>query len=139
MWISKKRFKELEEKCKRLEQIQDNQNNYLDRIDRIERIMRNARDGKVTYVRKDRSCASLRDYNLDELYYIYLDNLEYEISVPFLQRIYDVKRTKNKDVIIVMSREETTDEDLVYCNFIIDLQSGDKVEITLDEVKKLKI
>lgn len=131
MWISKKRFKELEEKCKRLEQIQDNQNNYLDRIDRIERIMRNARDGEVTYVRKNKPCASLRDYNLD--------NLEYEISVPFLQRIYDVKRTKNKDVIIVMSREETTDEDLVYCNFIIDLQSGDKVEITLDEVKKLKI
>ena len=139
MWISKKRFKELEEKCKRLEQIQDNQNNYLDRIDRIERIMRNARDGEVTYVRKNKPCASLRDYNLDELYYIYLDNLEYEISVSFLQRIYDVKRTKNKDVIIVMSREETTDEDLVYCNFIIDLQSGDKVEITLDEVKKLKI
>ena len=139
MWISKKRFKELEEKCKRLEQIQDNQNNYLDRIDRIERIMRNARDGEVTYVRNNKPCASLRDYNLDELYYIYLDNLEYEISVPFLQRIYDVKRTKNKDVIIVMSREETTDEDLVYCNFIIDLQSGDKVEITLDEVKKLKI
>lgn len=136
MWISKKRFKELEEKCKRLEQIQDNQNNYLDRIDRIERIMRNARDGEVTYVRKNKPCASLRDYNY-ELYYIYLDNLEYEISVPFLQRIYDVKRTKNKDVIIVMSREETTDEDLVYCNFIIDLQSGDKVEIDLDDTKNI--
>ena len=139
MWISRKRFKELEEKYKRLEQIQDTQNNYLNRIERIERIMKNARDGKVNYVRKNRSCVSLNDYALDELYYIYLDNLEYEISVPFLQRIYDVKRTKNKDVIIVMSREETTDEDLVYCNFIIDLQSGDKVEITLDEVQKLKI
>lgn len=52
LWISRKRFKELEEKCKRLEQIQDTQNNYLNRIDRIERIMRNARDGKVTYVKK---------------------------------------------------------------------------------------
>ena len=139
LWISRKRFKELEAKCKRLEQIQDTQNNYLNRIDRIERIMRNARDGKVTYVRKNRSCVSINDYLMDELYYIYLDNLEYEISVPFLQKIYDVKRTKNKDVIIVMSRENTTDDDPVYCNFIIDLQSGDKVEITLDEVNKLKI
>lgn len=120
MWISRKRFKELEEKYKRLEQIQDTQNNYLNRIERIERIMKNARDGKVNYVRKNRSCVSLNDYALDELYYIYLDNLEYEISVPFLQKIYDVKRTKNKDVIIVMSRENTTDDDPVYCNFIID-------------------
>lgn len=117
MWISRKRFKELEEKYKRLEQIQDTQNNYLNRIERIERIMKNARDGKVNYVRKNRSCVSLNDYALDELYYIYLDNLEYEISVPFLQKIYDVKRTKNKDVIIVMSRENTTDDDPVYCNF----------------------
>lgn len=138
MWVSKKRFKELEEKCKRLEQIQDTQNNYLNRIDRIERIMRNAKDGKVTYVRKNRSCVSINDYLLDE-YYIYLDNLEYVISVPFLQKIYDVKRTKNKNVVIVMSRENTTDDDPVYCNFLIDLVSGDKVEITLNEVNKLKI
>lgn len=137
MWISKKRFKELEEKCKRLEQIQDNQNNYLDRIDRIERIMRNARDGKVTYVRKDRSCVSLNDYILDELYYIYLDNLEYEISIPPFQKICDIKRTKKKDVVIVMSRENTTDDNPVYCNFIIDLVSGDKVEIDLDDTKNI--
>ncbi len=137
MWISKKKFIELEEKCKRLEQIQDNQNNYLDRIDRIERIMRNARDGKVTYVRKDRSCVSLNDYILDELYYIYLDNLEYEISIPPFQKIYDIKRTKKKDVVIVMSRENTTDDNPVYCNFIIDLVSGDKVEIDLDDTKNI--
>lgn len=137
MWISKKKFKELEEKCKRLEQIQDNQNNYLDRIDRIERIMRNARDGKVTYVRKDRSCVRLNDYILDELYYIYLDNLEYEISIPPFQKIYDIKRTKKKDVVIVMSRENTTDDNPVYCNFIIDLVSGDKVEIDLDDTKNI--
>lgn len=137
MWISKKKFKELEEKCKRLKQIQDNQNNYLDRIDRIERIMRNARDGKVTYVRKDRSCVSFNDYILDELYYIYLDNLEYEISIPPFQKIYDIKRTKKKDVVIVMSRENTTDDNPVYCNFIIDLVSGDKVEIDLDDTKNI--
>lgn len=136
MWISKKKFKELEEKCKRLEQIQDTQNNYLNRIDRIERIMRNTRDGKVTYVRKNRSCVSINDYLMDELYYIYLDNLEYEISVPYTQKIYDVKRTKKKDVVIVMSRENTTDDDPVYCNFVIDLVSGDKVEIDLDDVKR---
>lgn len=136
MWVSKKKFKELEEKCKRLEQIQDTQNNYLNRIDRIERIMRNARDGKVTYVRKNRSCVSINDYLMDELYYIYFDNLEYEISVPYTQKIYDVKRTKKKDVVIVMSRENTTDDDPVYCNFVIDLVSGDKVEIDLDDVKR---
>lgn len=136
MWISRKRFKELEEKYKRLEQIQDTQNNYLNRIERIERIMKNARDGKVNYVRKNRSCVSLNDYALDELYYIYLDNREFKISVPYTQKIYDVKRTKKKDVVIVMSRENTTDDDPVYCNFVIDLVSGDKVEIDLDDVKR---
>ena len=30
----------------------------------------------------------------------------------------------------------TTDDDPVYCNFVIDLVSGDKVEIDLDDVKR---
>lgn len=133
MWISKKRFKELEEKYEYLENTRFSTKACIyDRIDRIERIMKYARDGEITYVERYRT-------NLETLYYVYLDNKEYEISVPFLQKIYDVKRTKKKDVIIVMSREEATDEDSVYCNFIIDLQSGDKVEITLDEVNELKI
>lgn len=126
MWISRKRFKELEEKYKRLEQIQDTQNNYLNRIERIERIMKNARDGKVNYVRKNRSCVSLNDYALDELYYIYLDNLEYEISVPFLQKIYDVKRTKNKDVII---------DELGYSASDIAFFSNDEIVIDMEKYK----
>ena len=133
MWISKKRFKELEEKYEYLENTRFSTKACIyDRIDRIERIMKYARDGEITYVERYRT-------NLETLYYVYLNNREFEISVPPFQKIYDVKRTKNKDVIIVMSRENTTDDDPVYCNFIIDLQSGDKVEITLDEVKKLKI
>lgn len=133
MWISKKRFKELEEKYEYLENTRFSTKACIyDRIDRIERIMKYARDGEITYVERYRT-------NLETLYYVYLDNKEYEISVPFLQKIYDVKRTKKKDVIIVMSREEATDENPVYCNFIIDLQSGDKVEITLDEMNELKI
>lgn len=139
MWISKKKFKELEEKCKRLEQIQDTQNNYLNRIDRIERIMRNARDGKVTYVRKNRSCVSINDYLMDELYYIYLNNLEYEISVPCGQKIYDVQKTKSDNTIIVMCIQNTTDNDPVYYNYLVDLKSDNKVCITLDEVNRLKI
>ena len=99
----------------------------------MERIMKYAKDGEITYIDQHRT------RNLEKLYYVYLNNREFEISVPPFQKIYDVKRTENKDVIIVMSRENTTDDDPVYCNFIIDLQSGDKVEITLDEVKKLKI
>lgn len=133
MWISKKRFKELEEKYEYLENTRFSTKACIyDRIDRIERIMKYARDGEITYVERYRT-------NLETLYYVYLDNKEYKISVPFLQKIYDVKRTKKKDVVIVMSREETTDDDPVYCNFIIDLQSGDKVEITLDEMNELKI
>lgn len=133
MWISKKRFKELEEKYEYLENTRFSTKACIyDRIDRIERIMKYARDGEITYIERYRT-------NLETLYYVYLDNKEYEISVPFLQKIYDVKRTKKKDVIIVMSREEATDENPVYCNFIIDLQSGDKVEITLDEMNELKI
>lgn len=133
MWISKKRFKELEEKYEYLENTRFSTKACIyDRIDRIERIMKYARDGEITYIERYRT-------NLDTLYYVYLDNKEYEISVPFLQKIYNVKRTKKKDVIIVMSREEATDENPVYCNFIIDLQSGDKVEITLDEMNELKI
>lgn len=133
MWISKKRFKELEEKYEYLEKTRFSTKACIyDRIDRIERIMKYARDGEITYVDRYRT-------DLETLYYVYLDNREFKISVPYTQKIYDVNRTKKKDVIIVMSREETTDEDPVYCNFIIDLQSGDKVEITLDEVNELKI
>lgn len=133
MWISKKRFKELEEKYEYLEKSRFAAKAYIyDCIDRIERIMKYARDGEITYV--DRYST-----DLETLYYVYLDNREFKISVPYTQKIYDVKRTKKKDVVIVMSREETTDDDPVYCNFIVDLQSGDKVEITLDEMNELKI
>lgn len=130
MWISKKKFKWLEEKYEYLEKsCFVTKSRIYDRIDRIERIMKYARDGEITYVEQYRT-------DIKTLYYVYLDNREFEISIPSTQKIYDVKRTKKKDVVIVMSRENTTDEDSVYCNFVMDLESGDKVEIDLDDVKK---
>lgn len=130
MWISKKKFKCLEEKYEYLEKsCFVTKSRIYDRIDRIERIMKYARDGEITYVEQYRT-------DIKTLYYVYLDNREFEISIPSTQKIYDVKRTKKKDVVIVMSRENTTDEDSVYCNFVMDLESGDKVEIDLDDVKK---
>lgn len=130
MWISKKKFKWLEEKYEYLEKsCFATKSRIYDRIDRIERIMKYARDGEITYVEQYRT-------DIKTLYYVYLDNREFEISIPSTQKIYDVKRTKKKDVVIVMSRENTTDEDSVYCNFVMDLESGDKVEIDLDDVKK---
>lgn len=131
MWISKKKFKWLEEKYEYLEKSWFvTKSRIYDRIDRIERIMKYARDGEITYVEQYRT-------DIKTLYYVYLDNREFEISIPSTQKIYDVKRTKKKDVVIVMSRENTTDEDSVYCNFVMDLESGDKVEIDLDDVKKI--
>lgn len=92
MWITKKRFKELEEKYEYLEKSRFAAKAYIyDRIDRIERIMKYARDGEITYV--DRYST-----DLETLYYVYLDNREFKISVPYTQKIYDVKRTKKKDV-----------------------------------------
>lgn len=130
MWISKKKFKWLEERYEYLEKsCFVTKSRIYDRIDRIERIMKYARDGEITYVEQYRT-------DIKTLYYVYLDNREFEISIPSTQKIYDVKRTKKKDVVIVMSRENTTDEDSVYCNFVMDLESGDKVEIDLDDVKK---
>ena len=130
MWISKKKFKELEEKYEYLEKsCFATKACIYDHIDRIERIMKYARDGEITYVDRYRT-------DLETLYYVYLDNREFKISVPYTQKIYDVKRTKKKDVVIVMSRENTTDDDPVYCNFVIDLVSGDIVEIDLDDVKR---
>lgn len=130
MWISKKKFKWLEEKYEYLEKsCFVTKSRIYDRIDCIERIMKYARDGEITYVEQYRT-------DIKTLYYVYLDNREFEISIPSTQKIYDVKRTKKKDVVIVMSRENTTDEDSVYCNFVMDLESGDKVEIDLDDVKK---
>lgn len=130
MWISKKKFKWLEEKYEYLEKsCFVTKSRIYDRIDRIERILKYARDGEITYVEQYRT-------DIKTLYYVYLDNREFEISIPSTQKIYDVKRTKKKDVVIVMSRENTTDEDSVYCNFVMDLESGDKVEIDLDDVKK---
>ena len=127
MWVSKKKFKELEEKYEYLEKSCFATKACI--YDRIERIMKYARDGEITYVDRYRT-------DLETLYYVYLDNREFKISVPYTQKIYDVKRTKKKDVVIVMSRENTTDDDPVYCNFVIDLVSGDKVEIDLDDVKR---
>lgn len=130
MWISKKKFKWLEEKYEYLEKsCFVTKSRIYDRIDRIERIMKYARDGEITYVEQYRT-------DIKTLYYVYLDNREFEILIPSTQKIYDVKRTKKKDIVIVMSRENTTDEDSVYCNFVMDLESGDKVEIDLDDVKK---
>lgn len=132
MWISKKRLDELEKKCGCLGYLEVKLKECVNRIDHMERIMKYAKDGEITYIDQHRT------RNLEKLYYVYLNNREFEISIPPFQKIYDIKRTKKKDVVIVMSRENTTDDNPVYCNFIIDLVSGDKVEIGLDDIKKYR-
>lgn len=132
MWISRKRFKELEEKCNKLEKMKED-------IDRVKRIMKHAKSSELTYV--DQKCYV---YVYDTFcsknpYYVYLNNNEYEISVPCGQKIYDVKKTKSDNTIIVMCIQNTADNDPVYYNYLVDLKSGNKVCITLDEVNKLKI
>ena len=132
MWISRKRFKELEEKCNKLEKMKED-------IDRVKRIMKHAKSSELTYV--DQKCYV---YVYDTFcsknpYYVYLNNNEYEISVPCGQKIYDVKKTKSDNTIIVMCIKNTADNDPVYYNYLVDLRSDNKVCITLDEVNKLKI
>ena len=132
MWISRKRFKELEEKCNKLEKMKED-------IDRVKRIMKHAKSSELTYV--DQKCYV---YVYDTFcsknpYYVYLNNNEYEISVPCGQKIYDVKKTKSDNTIIVMCIQNTADNDPVYYNYLVDLRSDNKVYITLDEVNKLKI
>lgn len=132
MWISRKRFKELEEKCNKLEKMKED-------IDRVKRIMKHAKSSELTYV--DQKCYV---YVYDTFcsknpYYVYLNNNEYEISVPCGQKIYDVQKTKSDNTIIVMCIQNTTDNDSVYYNYLVDLKSDNKVCITLDEVNKLKI
>ena len=99
MWISRKRFKELEEKCNKLEKMKED-------IDRVKRIMKHAKSSELTYV--DQKCYV---YVYDTFcsknpYYVYLNNNEYEISVPCGQKIYDVKKTKSDNTIIVMCNGE---------------------------------
>lgn len=132
LWISRKRFKELEEKCNKLEKMKED-------IDRVKRIMKYAKSSELTYV--DQKCYV---YVYDTFcsknpYYVYLNNNEYEISVPCGQKIYDVQKTKSDNTIIVMCIQNTTDNDSVYYNYLVDLKSDNKVCITLDEVNKLKI
>ena len=132
MWISRKRFKELEEKCNKLEKMKED-------IDRVKRIMKHVKSSELTYV--DQKCYV---YVYDTFcsknpYYVYLNNNEYEISVPCGQKIYDVKKTKSDNTIIVMCIQNTADNDPVYYNYLVDLRSDNKVCITLDEVNKLKI
>lgn len=132
LWISRKRFKELEEKCNKLEKMKED-------IDRVKRIMKYAKSSELTYV--DQKCYV---YVYDTFcsknpYYVYLNNNEYEISVPGGQKIYDVQKTKSDNTIIVMCIQNTTDNDSVYYNYLVDLKSDNKVCITLDEVNKLKI
>lgn len=133
MWVSKKKFKELEEKYEYLEKsCFATKACIYDRIDCIERIMKYTRDGEITYVDRYRT-------DLETLYYVYLDNREFKISVPYTQKIYDVKKTKSDNTIIVMCIQNTTDNDPVYYNYLVDLKSDNKVCITLDEVNRLKI
>lgn len=132
MWISRKRFKELEEKCNKLEKMKED-------IDRVKRIMKYAKSNELTYV--DQKCYV---YVYDTFcsknpYYVYLNNNEYEISVPCGQKIYDIQKTKSDNTIIVMCIQNTTDNDSVYYNYLVDLKSDNKVCITLDEINKLKI
>lgn len=132
LWISRKSFKELEEKCNKLEKMKED-------IDRVKRIMKYAKSSELTYV--DQKCYV---YVYDTFcsknpYYVYLNNNEYEISVPCGQKIYDVQKTKSDNTIIVMCIQNTTDDDSVYYNYLVDLKSDNKVCITLDEVNKLKI
>lgn len=132
MWISRKRFKELEEKCNKLEKMKED-------IDRVKRIMKHAKSSELTYVDKKCYVYVYDTFCSKNPYYVYLNNNEYEISVPCGQKIYDVKKTKSDNTIIVMCIQNTADNDPVYCNYLVDLKSDNKVCITLDEVNKLKI
>lgn len=132
MWVSRKRFEELEEKCNKLEKIKED-------IDRVKRIMKYAKNSELTYVDQKRYVYVYDTFCSKNPYYVYLNNNEYEIPVPCGQKIFDVKKTKSDNTIIVMCIQNTTDNDPVYYNYLVDLKSDNKVCITLDEVNKLKI
>lgn len=132
LWISRKRFKELEEKCNKLEKMKED-------IDRVKRIMKHAKSSELTYVNQKCYVYIYDTFCSKNPYYVYLNNNEYEISVPCGQKIYDVKKTKSDNTIIVMCIQNTADNDPVYYNYLVDLKSDNKVCITLDEVNKLKI
>lgn len=132
MWVSRKRFEELEEKCNKLEKMKED-------IDRVKRIMKYAKSSELTYVDQKRYVYVYDTFCSKNPYYVYLNNNEYEISVPCGQKIFDVKKTKSDNTIIVMCIQNTTDNDPVYYNYLVDLKSDNKVCITLDEVNKLKI
>lgn len=132
MWVSRKRFEELEEKCNKLEKMKED-------IDRVKRIMKYAKSSELTYVDQKRYVYVYDTFCSKNPYYVYLNNNEYEISVPCGQKIFDVKKTKSDNTIIVMCIQNTTDNDPVYYNYLVDLKSDNKVCITLDEVNRLKI
>lgn len=132
LWVSRKRFKELEEKCNKLKKMKED-------IDRVKRIIKYAKSGELTYVDQNCYVYVYDTFCSKNPYYVYLNNNEYEISVPCGQKIYDVKKTKGDNTIIVMCIQNTTDNDPVYYNYLVDLKSDNKVCITLDEVNRLKI
>lgn len=71
MWISRKRFEELEEKCSRIERILEHS------------------DGKITY----------RSYSNGE-YYVYINGKEYQLKIPNYLCIYDLEKIDGQDEII---------------------------------------
>ena len=75
MWVSRKRFEELEEKCNKLEKIKED-------IDRVKRIMKYAKNSELTYVEQKRYVYVYDTFCSKNPYYVYLNNNEYEISVP---------------------------------------------------------
>nr|DAG13450.1 MAG TPA: hypothetical protein [Caudoviricetes sp.] len=101
--------------------------------------MKYAKNSELTYVDQKRYVCVYDTFCSKNPYYVYLNNNEYEISVPCGQKIFDVKKTKSDNTIIVMCIQNTTDNDPVYYNYLVDLKSDNKVCITLDEVNKLKI
>ena len=87
MWVSRKRFKELEEKCNKLKKMKED-------IDRVKRIIKYAKSGELTYVDQNCYVYVYDTFCSKNPYYVYLNNNEYEISVPCGQKIYDVKKLK---------------------------------------------
>lgn len=107
MWVSRKRFKELEERCSR-----------------IERILNFSIDGKITYIFDPLDPGKCN---------VYIDKKEYSFNIPSYLRIYYLDKIDESNIVKIKCFDK--DNNLIRRYYIVDLDSGKKIEISSEDLK----
>ena len=135
MWISRRRYEELEDRIKKLESLTNDLKRYdLVRMNsilsRITRLLDKGKSGEITYTCNEGQLyvSPANEYIRENAYtYIYSDFKEYKISGLYLYKPEFIPDETNKDVIRVKDRTKI-DNDIKNYQYVIDLKNKSYVQ-----------